>query len=59
MRRFVKEYARYLCTIYLQHPPLAGKTRKVQRILYLYEKEYITTREAMQLLAKLDEEEKS
>lgn len=57
MRRFVNEYARYLCTIYLEHPPLARKTRKVLRILYLYEKGHITTSEAMQLLAQLDREE--
>lgn len=57
MRRFVKEYAKYLYDVYIQHLPLEDKARKIQRILYLYEKEHITTREAMQLLAKLDKEE--
>ena len=57
MRRFVKEYAKYLYDVYTKYPPLEDNARKVQRILYLYEREYITTREAMQLLAKLDKKE--
>lgn len=57
MRRFVKEYAKYLYDIYTKYPPLEDKARKIQHILYLYEKEYITTREAMQMLAKIDKEE--